>query len=248
MAYFKAGDQGDAVKRWQTFLQSKDFKPGAIDGDFGGNTIAATKAFQAAHGLAADGIVGNGTMDAAKAEGFSGITDDLPPPPPFPALLSTEARKALFGSFDYAPGPGGSITILGGWERDNITTVTIPQLQSFEHTNSGHIRWHKAAKDQFIGLWATWDSKGLLKFVKTWGGGFVPRFQRGSTTNLSNHAFGTAFDINVEWNGLGCTPALSGETGCVRDLVGIANEHGFYWGGHFHGRRDGMHFEIAKLH
>jgi hypothetical protein len=29
-------------------------------------------------------------------------------------------------------------------------------------------------------------------------------------------------------------------------LVGIANDNGFYWGGHFT-RLDGMHFEIAKL-
>jgi hypothetical protein len=32
----------------------------------------------------------------------------------------------------------------------------------------------------------------------------------------------------------------------VRELVEIANEWGFYWGGHFT-RKDGMHFEIAKI-
>jgi hypothetical protein len=37
-----------------------------------------------------------------------------------------------------------------------------------------------------------------------------------------------------------------GQKGCVRELVPIANEFGFYWGGHF-SRMDGMHFEIAKL-
>jgi hypothetical protein len=48
---------------------------------------------------------------------------------------------------------------------------------------------------------------------------------------------------------------MIGEKGCVRELVPIANEHGFYWGGHFGsvvngkmiGRMDGMHFEIAKI-
>jgi len=29
--------------------------------------------------------------------------------------------------------------------------------------------------------------------------------------------------------------------------VPLANEHGFYWGGHFRHRPDGMHFEIAVL-
>ena len=50
-------------------------------------------------------------------------------------------------------------------------------------------------------------------------------------------------------------PAMIGEIGCVRELVPIANECGFYWGGHFGldsngkviGRMDGMHFEIAKI-
>jgi hypothetical protein len=42
------------------------------------------------------------------------------------------------------------------------------------------------------------------------------------------------------------TPAMIGEKGCVRELVPIANECGFYWGGHFT-RKDGMHFEIAKI-
>ena len=36
------------------------------------------------------------------------------------------------------------------------------------------------------------------------------------------------------------------DKGCVRELVPIAHDHGFYWGGHFT-RQDGMHFELARL-
>ena len=61
------------------------------------------------------------------------------------------------------------------------------------------------------------------------------------------YAFGSAFDINTKWNKLGRVPALAGEEGSVRELVSIANEHGFFWGGHFNGRPDGMHFEVATL-
>ena len=32
----------------------------------------------------------------------------------------------------------------------------------------------------------------------------------------------------------------------VRELVPIAHDHGFYWGGHF-SRCDGMHFEVARV-
>ena len=42
-------------------------------------------------------------------------------------------------------------------------------------------------------------------------------------------------------------PAPAGAEGSVRELVDIANAHGFFWGGHFKGRPDGMHFEVAKL-
>jgi D-alanyl-D-alanine carboxypeptidase-like protein len=50
----------------------------------------------------------------------------------------------------------------------------------------------------------------------------------------------------VAFNPLGAQPALVGRPGSVRELAPIANQHGFYWGGHFT-RLDGMHFEVAKL-
>ena len=48
-------------------------------------------------------------------------------------------------------------------------------------------------------------------------------------------------------NPLGAEPAYPKQKGCVFDLVPLAHEHGFYWGGHFASRRDGMHFEIAEV-
>ena len=56
---------------------------------------------------------------------------------------------------------------------------------------------------------------------------------RGSTTTLSNHSFGSAFDINVAWNERDHRPALVGEKGSVRELVPIAHKWGFWWGGYF---------------
>ena len=51
---------------------------------------------------------------------------------------------------------------------------------------------------------------------------------------------------NRFWNKLGAEPARRGAKGSVFDLVPLANRHGFYWGGHFAKRRDGMHFEFAR--
>ncbi|MCF6210219.1 MAG: M15 family metallopeptidase [Gammaproteobacteria bacterium] len=59
---------------------------------------------------------------------------------------------------------------------------------------------------------------------------------------------GSAFDINYQWNRLGAIPALEGQKGSVREFAGIANEHGFFWGGHSQGRPDGMqHCELAQV-
>ena len=90
------------------------------------------------------------------------------------------------------------------------------------------------------------EGLGLLDRVLTWGGLWAPRFIRGSKSVLSNHCFASAFDINVPWNGLGRDTAPTGKRGSVWELVELAHEYGFYWGGHFQ-RKDGMHFEVARL-
>ena len=55
----KAGSKGQAVKVWQMIAGAK------TDGDFGAKTDNLTRAWQRAHGLAADGIVGPKTWTAA---------------------------------------------------------------------------------------------------------------------------------------------------------------------------------------
>jgi hypothetical protein len=52
---------------------------------------------------------------------------------------------------------------------------------------------------------------------------------------------------NAAFNPLGADPATFGEKGCLYELVPIANNHGFFWGGHFRRRKDGVHFELAVL-
>jgi lysozyme family protein len=256
----RIGSRGHLVSAWQSFLSGQQLSVGGSDGVFGQRTLAATQDFQARHGLEADGIAGRQTLLKAMELGFElidepapGMSDSsFPPRPDFAPLTSTAARQAVLGRFDFvsAPQPGNpeAIRILGAWEAENIVTVPIPQLRkALGQTAPSSMRFHRLAAAQLQGLWADWEAAGLLDRVLTYDGAYVPRFIRGSRTTLSNHAFGTAFDINAAWNGLGVRPKLAGQRGSVRELVSLAHKRGFYWGGHFGSRADGMHFEVALV-
>ena len=252
----KINSEGELVKSWQFFLTGQGFFNGEVNGTFDAETKDATIAFQQKNNLQPDGIVGNKSFGMAMQLGFAGTTDDrpdksgseFPPKPSFPPLVGNNERGAIFGTFSFESNPvpenPENIRITGDWESKNIIMVSIPQLTNIK--GSDKAQFHRLAAGQLIKLWKDWEDAGLLNLVLTWAGSFVPRFIRGSRSTLSNHAFGSAFDINVAWNPLGAIPALTGQKGSVRELVKIANENGFYWGGHFT-RLDGMHFEIAKL-
>ena len=254
----RKGDEGPEVEQWQYFLVGQGFLKVA-DGDFGSKTHEATILFQRKAGLKADGIVGNSTYAKAMLLGFEVVQDFSldknsaywpAKPDNLKPLYNDAERQRLFGKFEYKADPSGKLILLDDWRKNNIITLDIPQLKGVsmwgKPKTSGNIYFHKKAAEQMKALWAEWEKEGLMPLVKTWNGTYAPRFIRGSKTVLSNHAYGTAFDINVEWNGLSKRPALVGEKGSVRELVPIANKYGFYWGGHF-SRKDGMHFEIAKL-
>lgn len=163
--------------------------------------------------------------------------------------ISDADRERLFGRLNYRHLGGGQVRLLYGWEERNIVTVYIPALDGV-HTDggrfSGRVRWNRNCVEQLQFAWAEAKDTGLMAFVRTWDGSFNPRMMRGSATRLSNHAYGTAFDINAEWNPLGREPAQPGKVGDVHPLVKVFNKHGFHWGGDW-ARPDGMHFEVGEI-
>lgn len=174
-----------------------------------------------------------------------------PPPPDFSPLITNVERQRVFGRFVYQsnpiPGNPENITITSNWLNENIVPIILPQLIGISGApRTGRVFLHKKAAPQIIAFFAEIEEAGLLGRITNWGGAFVPRLVRGSKSLLSNHAFGSAFDINTRENTLGAEPAALGEPGCVRELVPIAHRHGIYWGGHFT-RKDGMHFEVAVI-
>jgi hypothetical protein len=97
---------------------------------------------------------------------------------------------------------------------------------------------------RFIEMLKWWDRNIEPVMVKplegTWG--YAYRTIRGYTTTLSNHASGTAIDINAPKHELGDEGTIAPEK--VGPLRAKAAELGLRWGGDYRGRKDEMHFEV----
>jgi len=153
---------------------------------------------------------------------------------------------------------GAPIELLDGFESINIVKVLIPQLQGvldgrtdapgdFFH---GQMKFFRPAVNQLTAAFAEIEAQGLKDRILSFEGSHNARLQRkrggGPVHTPSNHAFGTALDINADFNGQGDEPAAAGTRGSVRELVPIFERHGFRWGGRFP-TPDGMHFEVSGL-
>ena len=202
-------------------------------------------------------------------------TKNFPPRPSDISSPSNDDRNTGLGCFKFKQlarghrGDPDEIVTLGScndsladWRAENIIDIQIPQMK-FVSGFSGIMRCHKLAASHILLLFARWEQLDLLHLLRAYDGSYNPRYKRGQSPGagghgvkrssqvsaLSNHAFGAAFDVNEPDNSFGEEPALCPARGCVRELVGPANELGFFWGGHFSNvsNKDGMHFEFARF-
>lgn len=82
-------------------------------------------------------------------------------------------------------------------------------------------------------------ARGLTKELKTWDGVFVIRNKR-DLKSLSIHSWANAVDVNRAENDLNMIPKLSPA------FVKCFTDAGCEWGGTWK-RKDGMHFQLAKI-
>ena len=172
------------------------------------------------------------------------------PPRPTFDILSSSALERTFGTIQWVRIQGDAIAITNDWATNNLVSVHIPQLLKIPGVRSDLIQLHTLVAEQVRQLFAAWERAGLLPLIKSFDGAWIPRTMRLQPTRLSNHAYGIAFDLNARWNPMMGSAALVGQPGSLRELVPLANAHGFYWGGHWNfdgkGASDGMHFEWAR--
>ena len=107
MGAYQRGAKGDEVSRIQDRLRALSFYRGPIDGNFGGGTESAVRAFQQARGLDVDGMVGRETWRAL----FDGAAIVAP------AIVSESLAYrslALTGAFETDTGPPDCFAGLSG--------------------------------------------------------------------------------------------------------------------------------------
>lgn len=242
----------ELIFNWKKFLKLKKIYSGELNSNYDFNFYIAIQHYQYCNNLVVDGIIGNYTLLSGLKEGLKIPSKILKhfPFSPKSLLPCNEFETFLkFGFIEFKHQPllenNEHIIITNNFEKDNIIKVHIPQITKITFGKRKFIKIHKIAYEPLKLFFDQIEKRKLLSMIKTFNGSYVPRLIRGSKTQLSSHAFGIAFDINMQWNMLSTEPALLGHEGSVRELVPIAHDHGFYWGGHF-SRKDGMHFELAK--
>lgn len=74
--------------------------------------------------------------------------------------------------------------------------------------------------------------------------GYAYRPVRGQTTGLSNHASGTAIDINASKHPLAKAHTFTPVQEVT--LQALVKKYGLRWGGNYKERKDDMHFEVIE--
>lgn len=129
-----------------------------------------------------------------------------------------------------------------GWVANNralIHSVTVPGTSVSLPVRIG------SAGDLLIWAAARWHRE-VEPLHDGWNWGYAERPIRGGT-DLSNHASGTAIDLNAPAHPLGTNPASNfspAKIAAIRRIIADAGP-ALRWGGDYTGRKDGMHVEVV---
>lgn len=159
------GAKGPAVADLQRRLANAGFSPGPVDGNFGPQTQAAVRRFQAARGLTVDGWVGPQTWGALLGTAAAAPTAPAAPPPgatPAPAQAVRAAHAAV---------PGAS--------NRNIDTYLPPIMAELQARGLGD--------PDMVAM--------ALSTVRVESAGFAPISEYVSKYNTSNGGRGQPFDL-----------------------------------------------------
>ncbi|MGW5402643.1 M15 family metallopeptidase [Streptomyces sp. NPDC003952] len=133
-------------------------------------------------------------------------------------------------------------TSQNGWSANDVNLT-----QSYKIPGSDRaIRLRKGDAGYLLVHFAAWFHANIEPLdqgvLDEWG--YAERNVRGSATDLSNHASGTAEDLNATLHPLARIGTFPGtKASKIRKQLKLY-EGAIRWGGDYHGRKDEMHFEI----
>jgi len=157
------------------------------------------------------------------------------------SLPVPDSRAAVIATFgDIANYIRADGTLSPRWETEKIQRVTLPRPLPLSGSNAvvTRVTCHKLLSATLRETLQAIDDAGKWPALRSYGGGFVFRLKR-TVSELSLHAWGIAWDFDPEHNQQGTTGSMDPA------LVQIFGDHGFFWGGNFHGTKDPMHFQYA---
>lgn len=135
-------------------------------------------------------------------------------------------------------------TSQNGWpagERADIgiVTVTVPGTKTKLPVKGGDVA------DVLLWVATRWHNE-VEPLVEPGNWGYAYRAVRGATSGLSNHASGTAIDLNAPAHPLATEPLATLTKAQVATAKRIEADTGgvVRWGGSYSGRKDTMHWEI----
>ncbi len=149
--------------------------------------------------------------------------------------IDTGTRDRWYGPIRYVPAPipgnPEGIQITNDFQAQNIVRKDFPIIKLASI--------HRLAAPSLERALREIQAKGWADKIRSFEGGFYPRFVRNSRTNLSSHSYGTSIDINAGTNPQGGAPTRD-----QADIAPIFERNGWYWGNRF-SYPDPMHFEYV---
>lgn len=134
---------------------------------------------------------------------------------------------------------------------ENRTTGSLPRLRKFEIPGVNRHLFLRDGSAGFVLLhFALWFDESLERLdIGVWDDwGWAVRAVRGQTSGYSNHASGTAMDLNATKHPLGVATHqtfTNGQIAKIHNRLDLYDEC-LRWGGDYQNRPDAMHVEIDK--
>lgn len=126
-----------------------------------------------------------------------------------------------------------------GWEA-RLELFVLPFNLDFGGSPVRRVRCHRLVGPSLLEVLSDLMSQGLGGEVQEFNGIYAFRQKRTNAREFSVHTFGAAIDLNASRNPLG------GESSQHPAVIATFKDHGWTWGGDFHGTKDPMHFQACS--